>query len=401
MTHRRATVAAWTLWAIFACGLGAAIQLGRVWDVPDFNEGWVGALVILLAFGAYATVGAVVASRRPNNSIGWLFCGIGALVGVGAFSQVYAYYALAVRPGGAPGGVLAAWITGWYWYPLLGGLSAFTLLLFPTGAPPSRRWRPLLWVLMATGAVVTLGAALTERLRWNGSYNVRNPIGIEGLGSVEETAWGAASLALFLLCLVGALASVIVRFRASRGVERQQLKWFTFAATVFGSSLVIGELFPAIGDTGGDALFGFFIALLPVSAGIAILRYRLYDIDRIINRTLVYAALSAVLAGVYALCVVVIPQAVGAARGSELVVAGSTLLVAALFTPARRRIQGFIDRRFYRSRYDSQRTVEAFSAGLRDVVELDAITARLLTVARDTLHPAHASLWIKAPEART
>ena len=396
MSRPRAAIVAWGLWVVFAAGLGAAIPLGRIWDVPDFNGGFAGALVLLLAFGAYATVGAVVASRRPGNSIGWLFCGIGALVGVGAFSQVYAHYALAVAPGGAPGGYLAAWVTAWYWYPLLGGLSAFTLLLFPTGAPPPRRWRPLLWVLIAAGAFITVAAAVAERLHY-GSSDVRNPIGIDGVGFVEETTWGATALVVFLVCLIGSLASVVARFHRSRGVERQQLKWFTFAGVIFGLSMVLGELFPAIGDLGGDALFGAVIALLPVSAGVAILKYRLYDIDRVINRTLVYGALTAMVAGAYALVALA-----SATLGSniplfdnDLVVAGVTLAVAAAFGPLRRRTQAFVDRRFYRSRYDAARTVEGFSARLRDSVDLEALSADLLTTVNRSLQPAHASLWLR------
>jgi hypothetical protein len=186
-----------------------------------------------------------------------------------------------------------------------------------------------------------------------------------------------------------------VRFRRSRGVERQQFKWFTFAGSVFASYLILGDLFEEIGSFGGDLVWGASIALLPITAGIAILRYRLYDIDRIINRTLVYAGLSAVLAGVYALCVVVLPRTVGANRGSDVVVAGSTLLVAALFQPLRRRIQGFIDRRFYRSRYDAAQTAASFGARLRDEVQLDEVSTDLLGVVRGTLQPAHASLWLR------
>ncbi|HYZ46109.1 MAG TPA: hypothetical protein VE712_00445 [Actinomycetota bacterium] len=398
MRRSPASLLAWALWTLCVAGLAASISLGRTWDVPDFNGGWVDGLVLFLAFGAYATVGAVVASKRPNNSFGWLFCGIGALVGIGAFSQVYGHYALVLEPGDARGGYLAAWITGWYWYPLIGGLSAFTLLLFPTGAPPSRRWRPLLWVLTAAGVVVTSGAALTERLRF-GAYEVANPIGIDGLGSVEETTWGGVSLAVFILCILGALVSVVARFRASRGVERQQLKLFTFSAAVFATYSILGSLVPALEDFGGDVLFGVFISLVPISAGIAIMRYRLYDIDRLINRTLVYVTLTALLAGVYGLCVVVAPNVVGAERRSDLVVAASTLLVAALFHPVRGRVQGFIDRRFYRSRYDAARTIESLGTRLRDRVQLEEVKTDLLGAVSTTMQPSHASLWIR-PEAR-
>jgi hypothetical protein len=342
----------------------------------------------------YGVVGAVIAWRRPSHPMGWMFLAIGALWTSGRFADQYAQYTLVTHPGRFPGGTLAVWYGEWFWIPALFFTFVFTILLFPDGHIPSPRWRPFFWFALLSSGVFTVAAALERELELaSQDLAVRNPVGLLPIDDVEDIA--ALPPLLAFVCALGALSSLVIRFRRSRGDDRQQLKWVAYAATL----LVLGFIAMAVSDefTGRrppvvDALL---FAVVPVAAGFAILKYRLYDIDRIINRTLVYGALTAVLAGVYALGVVVIPSVVGAGKRSDLLVAGSTLLVAALFQPARKRIQGFIDRRFYRGRYDAQRTVEAFGSRLRDEVRLDDVSTDLLGVVQGTLKPAHASLWLR------
>jgi hypothetical protein len=226
------------------------------------------------------------------------------------------------------------------------------------------------------------------------NYWVDNPIGLAGTPDPETSAVGGALVGLLGACMVAAVSSLVLRFRRSRGVERQQLKWVVYAGALLLLTIPVGEYLPA---TVGDALFGLIIAFLPVAAGIAILRYRLYDIDRLINRTLVYGLLTAVLGGLYAGTVLILGQLFGGigAEPPSWVVAGATLTVAALFQPARRRIQQAVDRRFNRRRYDAARTVEVFSARLRDEIDLDTLSAELLAVIDQTMQPTQSSLWLR------
>jgi hypothetical protein len=223
-----------------------------------------------------------------------------------------------------------------------------------------------------------------------------NPIGIAGIPEAEDSSTGTALLSLLLLSVVAALIQLVFRFRQSRGEERQQLKWFTYAGAVMVFSFVIQDM---TGLALPDFLFGLMIGLIPLSVGVAILRYRLYDIDLIINRTLVYGLVTAVLALVYVAGVVGVGGVVREMTGQErnnLVVAASTLAVAGLFRPARTRIQAFIDRRFYRSKYDAQQTIADFSAKMREQIDLDSLTSEMAAVVRDTVQPTHVSLWIRS-----
>jgi len=227
---------------------------------------------------------------------------------------------------------------------------------------------------------------------------VRNPIGLAGVQDPEDSAVGAVLLGLLLVCMGAAALSVVLRFRRSQGVERQQLKWFTYAGALLILSLLLSEfLLPQGGDV--EVLGGLLVALVPVAAGIAILRYRLYDIDRLINRTLVYGLLTALLGAVYAAVVLVVGQVFGGVGGEppSWAVAGATLAVAALFQPARHRIQAVVDRRFDRRKYDAAKTVEAFSARLREEIDLDTLSAELLAVVNQTMQPTRVSLWLRPP----
>jgi hypothetical protein len=277
----------------------------------------------------------------------------------------------------------------------------FTLLLFPSGLP-SRRWRPVLWVSIVAVALVTVTAALSPTLEAAGR-RVANPIGIAAFPTdIEATVPFQVFIAVLGLGIAAATVSVLLRFRRSRGEERQQLKWFAYASALLAFMLVVSALFPALEQSAvSEVLFGLVILGIPISCGIAITRYRLYDIDRVINRTLVYATLTALLVGIYIGAAVGFGALVRSLTGQEsnaLVIAASTLAVAALFGPARRRIQGFIDRRFYRRKYDAAQTLEGFSSRLREQVDLEALSGELVGVVRETMQPAHVSLWLRTPE---
>jgi hypothetical protein len=388
---------AWSLLAVFAAGFAAvplSVANGNFQREPSFN------VALALAFTAFMVVGAVVVTHRPGNAVGWVFSAVGLVASSGVLAMEYAEFALFTRPGSLPGAMLAAWYQ-WWWLPLLGLIFIFTPLLFPTGRLPSPRWRPLAAVAAGTIVAVIVLAALQPTLRLqNEDLTVRNPIGVAGVPDPEESALGGLFLVVFLVCSVAAVASVVLRFRRSRGVERQQLKWFTYAALVMFAVNLATMFLP--GGAVGDLLFGLAIAFLPVAAGIAILRHRLYDIDRLINRTVVYLALTALLGAVYAAVVLVVGLLFGRVdeETPSWAVAGATLAVAALFQPARRRIQAVVDRRFDRRSYDAARTAEAFGVRLRDQVDLDTLSVELLAVVDQTVQPTRLSLWLRQPTAR-
>jgi hypothetical protein len=397
LSTRTAAFFAWSVWAFsVACAtLGVLfLYLNGHFAVVLEEEG-----VDAVAAVAYPTVGAIIASRRPGNSIGWIFCFVGLSLGVAILAAEYAVYALVTQPGTLPAGVLAAWLGTWIWVPGIVLGYTFLLLLFPYGRLPSRRWRPVAWI--STGATA-LGVAVLMVLPWdrlNTGLPAENPFEVKGAQAFEAAAFavwigvGMASLALAVL-------AVIRRFLRSRGVERQQLKWFVYAGTLTVFFFFL-PLVPALSVVG--SLLQVLVApLLPAAAGVAILRHRLYDIDLLINRTLVYGTLTASLALVYFGGVVGSQYLLRALTGQEsgLAVVASTLVIAALFNPLRRRLQDFIDRLFYRNKYDARETLEAFSGRLRDETDLDALSGDLVAVVRDTVRPAHASLWLRDKEER-
>jgi hypothetical protein len=385
------TWVAWSMLAIFLVGYGVGVPLSVA------NRNFEQDSSLLLAFAAFMVVGAVIVAHRPGNAVGWIFSAIGLLTAIGVLATEYAAYASRTRPGSLPGVVLAAWYSSWWWYPTLVGVLVFTPLVFPTGRLLSTRWRPVAVVAaVGTVAIITL-SALQPTLEGE-DQPVRNPIGLAGVPDPEEGVLGAILFGLLLLCSAAAVTSVVLRFRRSQGVERQQLKWFTYAATLLVLFLLLTDyLFPQSGAV--EVLYGLVVALVPIAAGIAILRYRLYDIDRLINRTLVYGALTALLGAVYAAAVLVGGQVFGGVGGNppSWAVAAATLAVAALFQPARRRIQAVVDRRFNRRKYDAVRTVEAFSTRLRDQVDLDTLAAELLAVVDQAMEPTRVSLWLRPP----
>jgi len=338
------------------------------------------AFTVMIA--AYATVGALVASRRPSNAVGWLLCAVGLATAVERFAERHAPYAQAMDFAGAKAAD--------FLYAINPGilLAIFVPLVFPDGRLPSRRWRPLIWLVVAALAVYVVDAALEP--------GGPDPLGVELPGSVYGVLVDLVIVSL-IVGILGAAASVALRLWRARGQQRQQLKWLVYATSVVVIGGLGAVLFPLpLGDVFWLVmLIGF--AGMPVAMGMAILRYRLYDIDVVINRTLVYGFLSVMLAATYYGSVAVLQGVFRALTGgqSTLAIVASTLAIAALFVPLRRRIQGFIDRLFYRRRYDAAKTLEAFSAKLRDETDLDALSDDLVGVVRETMQPAHVSLWLR------
>jgi uncharacterized membrane-anchored protein YitT (DUF2179 family) len=384
--------------AVFVVGWSAM----RMLAVANGNAQDLAGGGLLLAFGAFMLMGALIVAHRPRNTIGWVFSAIGLLAATGGLAQEYAHYAYVTRPGSLPGAIVAAWYAAWWWWPTITLALVFPLLLFPTGRVLSPRWRSAVWLAAGVTVTRTVLAALQPWLpiREVEGVVVSNPIGVAAVENPDQSGAGAALLGLLLVSLVVALVSLVIRFRRSRGDERQQLKWFTYAGALL-LVLPLGDFVPAAALS--DTFFGLVVACMPVAAGIAILRYRLYDIDRLINRTLVYGLLTGLLGGIYAGVVLILGQLFGGigAQPPSWAVAGATLAVAALFQPARRRIQQAVDQRFNRRRYDAAKTIEAFSARLRDEIELDTLSVELLAVVNQTMQPTKASLWLRSPTRAT
>jgi hypothetical protein len=393
---KRSTRVAWSMLAIFVVCLAASVALSVL--NGSFQRDTGVNLALYLAFTAFMVVGAVIAGQRPGNAVGWLFSAVGLLSITGVLAMQYAGYAYITRPGSLPGAVVAAWYQQW-WTPMLILVFVFILLLFPTGRLLTARWRPVaVAVAAATAGMVVLNALQPTLTLPDTGYTVGNPIGLAAAQDLQDGAVGAVLAGLLLICTGAAILSVVLRFRRSQGVERQQLKWFSYAAVLTVLLELALDNIPALRFLAVLAvLFGLVIALIPTAAGIAILRYRLYDIDRIINRTLVYGLLTALLAGVYAGVVLVLGQVFGGVGRDppSWVVAGATLAVAALFQPARRRIQAMVDRRFNRRKYNTAQTIQAFSTHLRDQVDLGTLSTELLAVVDQTMEPTRVSLWLR------
>src|SRR5215213_4078670 len=360
---------------------------------------------------SFSTAGALIATRQPRNPIGWIMIVAGFGLAATILTGNYVELSLAQPPGRLPATEWVIWVTQWVWVPAFGPALTFLLLLFPNGRLPSRRWRPVGW--LAVAAMVTLGCGVAFMPGPLPDYpQIRNPVGLtllEGSFLAGEVGSILAYLSLVASTVLSA-SSMVVRFRRAVGEERQQIKWFAFAAGFAALGWVVNTL--AYANVGGtESLFLAVAQLLqllsllgiPLAVGIAILKYRLYDIDVIINRTLVYGSLTATLALVYFGCVTATQALFRALTGQQelpqLVVVASTLVIAALFTPLRRRIQSFIDRRFYRSKYDARKTLEAFSARLRDETDLQALNGELTRVVRETMQPSHVSLWLRRDTA--
>ena len=362
------------LWLVVHRPVAGAVGYGY------WREGMVNALV-------FATVGALIATRRPEHPVGWLFLGAGLVSAAQLATGEFAAAFLAAS-GPSVTVAMAAWASSQFQQVVVAVLVVI-LLLFPTGRPLSRRWWLLVWPVAAGVVLFSVGAGLGPA-RYQEFPGVENPFGIAGLATVLGWIDGVGGV-LFVAGFLGALASLVVRFTRARGLERQQLKWFVYAAGLGVAMLVVPTPIP-----------GFLVwTLAPVglsaAAAVAVLRYRLYDIDRIINRTLVYGVLTAVLGLGYASAVLLLGQLFGGVgeRTPSWAVAGATLAVAALFQPARRRIQQVVDRRFNRAKYNAAKTIQAFSTRLRDQIDLDTLSTELLAIVDQTTEPTRVSLWLR------
>jgi hypothetical protein len=381
MSRRRAAWLAWSMGALSTgLAVAAVVLAGRNGETPAelvFNHHAIG---IVTAIGL-AVLGALIAARQPRNPIGWLMS-VGALfLGVFSFTQQYAPLAVTES---LPGVAMTSWLASWTNLPGIAITITFVFVLFPDGRLPSHRWRPVGWLMAA--ATVVPAAVLAIR-----AWPVRGPeLAVQNF---DHPALGGAfstGFALVLALSVVALAGLIVRFRRSTGVERQQIKWFAYGAMI---GIPLG--LPAEVPFWGPILELLQPPLMFTGLGIGMFRYRLYDVDRLLNRTLVYGLLTVSLAAGYAAAVLLGGRVVSGGRTSSLVVAAATLAVAAAFQPLRRAIQEAVDRRFNRRRYDAARTIEAFAVRLRRQVDPDALRAELLAVVDQTVQPTQASLWLR------
>ena len=406
------TRAVWLAWSLAALSVamflaGAALTVSSLYvgvaTPPSSDWGTAGplsGLVIFLPFLAFPLVGALIASRRPENPIGWICLAAGLFwMSIVVESSI---------TGSEPYPVIIDALTLWTWVPPVGLLAIYMILLFPDGRLPSRRWRPLAWLsgavmVLASVAVTLTPGPLPDHPR------VHNPLGLEGYPIVTQALTG--SVVLLPICILASATSLVWRYRHSGGEVRQQIKWVVFAASLVGMAYVVtlvsGLFFtPETFTTGQEAPLWLTLlqdavlisyAGVPIAVGFAVLRYRLYDIDVLINRTLVYGSLTTMLVAVYVIGVVDLQAILRIFSGQEstLAVVASTLAIAAMFNPLRRRVQAFVDRRFYRKKYDARKTLEAFSSRLREETDLHTLSSHLVAVVRETMQPAHVSLWLR------
>ncbi len=412
MSKRTASWIAWSLAALSLALFAATIALYMLTPSPQSPSSWgtgglVGTVLIFVPYLAFPIVGALIASRRPQNPVGWI-CLADGLVWMLAFvTGAYGEYGLLVaRPGSVPFPAEIGALTEWLWVPAVGLLGIYLPLLFPDGRLPSRRGRPLAWlagvVIALASAAITLAPGPLADLG-----GLQNPFGLEGQPWVADAE--LVLLPLLPLCILASALSLILRYRRSGDDEREQIKWLAFAASLAGLGLLgagaSGSIFAP--ETGGtkplwlgllEDVVLLSYASIPVAVGFAILKYRLYDIDVVINRTLVYGALTATLALLYFGSVTALQYLFSllTGQGNTLAIVASTLAIAALFNPLRRRIQSFIDRRFYRRKYDAAKILEAFGSRLRDETDLEKLSEDLAGVVEETMQPAHVSVLLRS-----
>ena len=392
---RRRRAAAGTIIALAMEGASLLLLIpnSAAFTLAQFGFNLVGGIVLGVT---YPVIGWLIASRRPRNPIGWIFLVIGlSQAGTGLFGQ-YAAYGLVTRPGSLPGADLASWVGTWSWVPGFAGLFLM-LLLFPDGRLPSPRWRPILGLGIVSGGMIMIANAV-------GSWGFRGLALLSG--STPDTAsdpalgllLAAANVGLILLSLVGlaAIVSLAVRFRRADAIERQQIKWFVAAGALEVAAVLLTTAVSL--PSPFDMLAAIVVMpLVPIATVVAILRYRLYDIDRLISRTISYGAVTGILAFVF-VGTILVSQTVLASffSGSSVAVAASTLIVAALFQPLRRRVQRVVDRRFNRSRYDAERIAIEFAEQLRDEVDLAMLVTGLDATVRRAIAPSSVSVWLRS-----
>jgi len=398
MSARAAPWLAWSLATLSVVLLVGGIALAQMTLSTVAERPYYGSVTLSVLALAFSVVGAIIASRQPRNAIGWIFCSIGLVVSLSSLTGNYAEYWLA--RGSAPGNLAetAAWFSSWSWSLLVYVPTSFLLLLFPDGRLPSPRWRPVAWCA-ALGLIGFLAGYVLTPGPLEDFPQIVNPYGVDS-PILEAVAVAGAILAS--ASMVASAVSLIVRMRRAGRTERQQIKWLAYGgAVVVGAVFVGGVIAVWIGEV-GIAVISLGLLGVPISTGVAIARYSLYDIDLIINRTLVYGSLTVLLASAYVGVVVGLQALFRALSGQEstLAIVASTLAIAALFGPLRRRVQAFVDRRFYRRKYDATHTLAAFNARLRDETDLNALRNDMVGVATRTMQPAHVSLWLRPETAQ-
>jgi hypothetical protein len=409
LSDRTLRRAAWVATAFLPTAVVVGVPVvARVREVdPSWNGGLIGDVAFVLVLLSFPLAGLLVLRRQPRNRVGWLLEGVGLIWGLGVITDVYSAYGLVVAPGVLPGAGIVAGATAGSWALGIGFMGTFLILLFPDGRLPSPRWRPVAWIAGVSMVMVTVIIAfMPGKLAESAVPTMENPLGSEWAEPVL-TGLLFVFLPLIPLSILACAASLVLRFRGSSGVERLQLKWLASAGVVVAVLYVIAMAMTLATDAPFQdpnrkwalifqTLSILSFVLLPTAIAVAVLRHRLYGIDAVINRALVYGSLTVALAAVYIGSVLLLQLLLSAFTSqSDLAVAVSTLTVAALFRPARRRIQSAVDRRFYRSRYDATRTLEDFTARLRHEVDLDAVAEDLSRTVGSTVNPAHLSVWIR------
>lgn len=399
--HAALTVTRWFLLSVFVGGMSVGFLTGAPLGSSQ---------LVLFAFAVYAAVGMLVSGRQPQTPIGWLFLTVGALTGMAALAQGGMTHAIAANDPGSWYGVAGAWVDAWFWFPLFAAATLFTVLFYPSGLL-GPRWRPVLWVSLLGTAALTALFALQPTLivgdtpdppcrspyvyvpdSQNCQIQVNNPLnpGSVKLTDAAGTAVAIALVATLVVCMVLAVVSAFLRSRRANGVEREQMRWFAFAAAIFFAWVLLDGFLLHTPAPWSDVVFAALIGLIPLSCGLAILRYRLYDIDRIISRTTSYVIVTGLLVATFAVIVALTSSVLG--PKNQLGVAVATLVAAALARPVLARVQRVVDRRFDRARYDAQRTIDEFGTRLREEVDPDAVIDDLVDVVRQALQPEHAGM---------
>jgi hypothetical protein len=406
MSYRAAPWLAWSLVVLsvvlFVGGIALALTAGSgaAVELTYGSEAELDSAILNLATVlTFSVVGAIIASRQPRNAIGWIFCGMGLVVGLNVLARGYIEAWLAGGSGIRSLAETAAWFGSVSYIPLVVVPTTFLLLLFPDGRLPSPRWRLVAWCA-GLGIIGGLAGGALDPGPLEDFPQITNPYGVD---SPILDAIAVAGVILAAASMVASAVSLIVRMRRAGRVERQQIKWLAYGGALVVGAVFVGGVIAIWVAEVGISLIIIGLLGVPICTGVAIARYRLYEIDIVINRTLVYGALTAALVAVYFGGVATSQALMRALTGQEqqpqFAIVVSTLAIAALFNPLRRRIQSFIDRRFYRSKYDAAKTLEAFSAKLRDETDLDALSDDLVGVVRETMQPAHVSLWLRPEKA--
>jgi hypothetical protein len=406
---RRLAWAGWWTTASIAVAGAVVTSIGNAEAPLSWGSRSVGEYAFILVVLAFPLVGLLVLVRHPRNRVGWLLQVVGLSWSLPSLADMYAHYGLVIAPGSVPGPDVAAAINEGTWVWGIVSMGVFLVLLFPDGRLPSPRWRIVAWASAVTAVVVPVCISLAPgTLEEAPVTGLRNPLSAGPLEPLVE-ALMVVFLPMVPACIAASALSLAKRFRRSTGTEREQIKWLATAAVLvaalFGTTLLSTlvaeiaaggspETAPAVVQALQEASILSFL-LLPLAIGAAILRYRLFDIDLVINRALVYGSLTGLLAGVYLGSVLLLQLVLRPlTEQSDLAVAVSTLAVAGVFRPARRRIQEVVDRRFYRRRYDAALAVDAFAGRLRHQVDLDAVGADLLAAVHETVQPTHARIWL-------